>query len=80
MGKGCFPDVAHFRSFKRERRDPIPGKTTGFKVFLRQQGGLPSYFRPIPIRKVSADLSREDLGFRGLTTLKCSRNSLTSSS
>lgn len=39
-----------------------------------------AYFSPMPIRKVSEDLSREDFGLSGLTVLKWVRNSLTSSS
>jgi hypothetical protein len=34
-------------------------------------------FRPMPTKKVSADLSRDDLGLMGLTTLKLSLNNLT---
>lgn len=42
--------------------------------FLDLSHGLRGFFRPIPIRKVSDDLSREDLGLSGLTTLKVSLN------
>ena len=50
-----------------------------FRLFKLAQLSLGAgRLRPLPIRKVSDELERDALGFMGLTTLKVSRNSLTS--
>ena len=78
------PYVVHFRTFKLRVSAFIPAKPMGFKGYRRKKpvGMLPLvlYFSPIPIKNVSDDLSREDLGLSVLTVLKWLRNSLTRSS
>jgi hypothetical protein len=49
---------------------------TDRKHFGRKKLNI-GYFRPIPTKKFSADLSRLALGLKGLTTLNDSLNSLT---
>lgn len=78
-----YPYEVHFRSFKRQCRSLIPVKAMDYKGFQKKKALPPcvcAYLRPIPIKKVSEDLSRDDLGLSGLTSLKCVRKSLIKSS